>query len=94
MKVTVKQNLIVFHKPIEWDIVHKKILAEFGMGMAVRSRMQRELGFSFREHQAWFKVPGKGGHVHKYCEVQIHLDFYNESAQSWFQLKYLNLSNT
>jgi hypothetical protein len=25
-------------------------------------------------------------------EDQVHLDFYNESTQSWFQLKYLNLN--
>jgi hypothetical protein len=24
-------------------------------------------------------------------QEQIHVDFYNQSAQSWFQLKYLNL---
>jgi hypothetical protein len=24
-----------------------------------------------------------------YYENQIHLDFYSESAQSWFQLRYL-----
>jgi hypothetical protein len=28
-----------------------------------------------------------------YYEDQVHLDFYSDSAQSWFQLKYLNLGN-
>lgn len=93
MKVTVKKNLIVFHNPDHWETVHKKILAEFGTGMAIQSRMRRELGFSVRNHQAWFKIV-KNGHVRKYCELQTHLDFYSESAQSWFQLKYLNLSST
>ena len=90
-RITIKQNLIIFHKPGEWSDIYARILKDFGRGMMVRTRMRRELGFSYREHQAWFKVPSKGGHVHKYCENQVHLDFYTSSAQSWFQLKYLNL---
>lgn len=92
-RITIKKNLIVFHRPGDWSAIYTKILQEFGMGMAVRTRMRRELGFTYRDHQAWFKVPSKGGHVHKYCEYQIHLDFFADSAQSWFQLRYLNLNS-
>jgi hypothetical protein len=35
--------------------------------------------------------PRPGG-PNMYYEDQVHLDFYNESAQSWFMLRYLNNS--
>ena len=60
------------------------------MGMAVRTRMRRELGFTYRWHNQWTTEPGND-HL-RYPQEQIHLDFYNESAQSWFQLRYLNLA--
>jgi hypothetical protein len=93
MKVTVKKNLIIFHKPGEWSDVYARILRDYGMGMAVRPRLRRELGFVYRYHRGL--VPNE--HVRKHgptmhYEDQVHLDFYNESTQSWFQLKYLNLN--
>ena len=92
-KVTIKKNLIIFHRTGDWSMIYVKILQEFGRGMAIRARMQRELGFTYRhfrglepnEHRR------KDGPTHHY-EDQVHLDFYNESTQSWFQLKYLNLN--
>jgi len=89
-KVTVKRNLIIFHKPGLWADIYGMILRDYGNGMMVRTRLQRELGFTYRRHQAWFKVPHSDGRTYKYCEDQVHLDFYSESAQSWFELKYLN----
>lgn len=92
-KVTVKKNLIIFHTPSDWSEIYSKILQDFGMGMAVRTRLQRELGFVYRHHQGLMYssdlYPNK-----MYYQNQVHLDFYSEAAQSWFQLKYLNLSNT
>ena len=91
-KVTVKKNLIVFHQPGDWSAIYSKILKDFGMGMAVRTRLRRELGFTYRNHTAWISG-GKGDNEleWRYPEKQIHLDFFSESAQSWFQLRYLNL---
>ena len=39
-----------------------------------------------------YKIAADLEHRYHYMP-QIHLDFYNESAQSWFVLKYLNNSN-
>ena len=92
-RITVKKNLIIFHSPGEWSDIYANILRDFGMGMAVRTRMRRELGFTYRHHQGL--VPNDyqslGGVNHHY-EQQVHLDFFSEAAQSWFQLKYLNRS--
>ena len=92
-KVTIKKNLIIFHRPGEWSDIYAKILQEFGMGMAIRPRMQRELGFTYRHFRGLVPNPWprKDGPTMHY-EDQIHLDFYNESTQSWFILRYLNNS--
>ena len=91
-RITVKKNLIVFHRPGEWSDVYSKILDHYGMGMAVRPKLKRELGFTYRYHRGLVQVehPTPNGPSMHY-EDQVHLDFYSESAQSWFQLKYLNL---
>ena len=89
--ITIKKNLIIFRKPGEWSDIYAKILQDYGRGMMVRTRLRRELGFTYRTHQEWITFDRSGGRDRKYCEDQVHLDFYDEQAQSWFQLKYLNL---
>ena len=91
-KVTVKKNLIIFHKPGEWSDIYAMILRDYGMSMAIRPKLKRELGFTYRYHQGLEpnEHPRKDGPIFHY-EDQVHLDFFNEQAQSWFQLKYLNL---
>lgn len=93
-KVIVKTNLIIFREPGIWLDIYSKILKDYGMGMAVRTRLRRELGFTYRNHRGLVPNPNprKDGPTMHY-EEQVHLDFYSQSAQSWFQLKYLNLSN-
>jgi len=93
MKITIKKNLIVFHRSSEWSEVYARILQDYGMGMAVRPRLRRELGFVYRYHRGLVPntTPRKDGPT-MYYEDQVHLDFYSDSAQSWFQLKYLNLN--
>jgi len=91
LKVTIKKNLIVFHNEGDWSAIYSKILADFGMGMAVRTRLRRELGFTYRNHDHWVEFDDTKGVPRKYLTKQVHLDFYSEQAQSWFQLKYLNL---
>lgn len=92
-KVTVKKNLIIFHRPGEWSDVYAMILRDYGMGMAVRTRMRRELGFTYRYHKGL--VPNENPRPEirhsMHYEDQVHLDFFDETSQSWFQLKYLNL---
>ena len=90
LKVTVQQRLIVFHRPGEWSDIYSKILQEYGMGMAVRTRLRRELGFMYRYHRGLVPNPHprKNGPTMHY-EDQVCLDFYSDAAQSWFQLRYL-----
>ena len=91
-KVTIKKNLIVFHNPGEWSDIYAKILEQYGIGMAVRPKLKRELGFVYRYHQGLVPNEHKTKHgANMHYEDQVHLDFDSEQAQSWFQLKYLNL---
>lgn len=88
-KIIIKKNLIVFRKAGEWTDIYKAILRDYGMGMAVRTRLRRELGFTYRNHQEWIEFDRSGDRVRRYCEEQVHLDFYSEAAQSWFILRYI-----
>ena len=89
-KVTVKKNLIVFHAPHEWEEIYYQILQDFGSKMSISFVLKRELGFTIRAHKGLISANSKVDPTLKYYEDQIHLDFYSGTAQSWFQLKYLN----
>jgi hypothetical protein len=102
-RVTTKRNLIIFHNPEEWLTVLVRLEKDFGHAIRMRHIMRRELGFTARDHQGlvpnrkldkmWAVLQSQpkvyedapGYHY----EYQVHLDFYTESAQSWFILKYL-----
>lgn len=90
-KIIRKRNLIIFRDNAQWAKIYAKILEDYGMGMAIRTRLRRELGFSYRYHTEWIEFDRSGGRPRYYAEEQIHLDFFDEKAQSWFELKYLNL---
>jgi len=96
MKVTVKKNLIIFHQWQDWEMVMSRLTADFGIRIRMRHIMRRELGFTVREHKGLipYGKNKKTGKTEMRYQQQIHLDFFTESALSWFQLKYLNLSNT
>ena len=89
-KIIIKKNLIIFRNKGTWTDIYSAILRDYGMGMAVRTRLRRELGFTYRNHQEWIVFDRSGDRERKYCEEQVHLDFYSESAQSWFILRYIN----
>ena len=95
-QVTTKKNLIIFHDPEDWYRVLDRLEQDFGTAIRMRHIMRRELGFTARDHRGLEPntpltlnltdvVRDKGYH---YIQ-QVHLDFYNESSQSWFILKYL-----
>ena len=93
MKVTIKKNLIVFHNPQDWQYILDQLIWEHGRTISISWVMRRELGFVVRNYRAL--VPNE--HVRKHgptmhYENHVCLDFYNESTQSWFVLKYLNLN--
>lgn len=90
MKTKVKHNLVIFENIEDWYRIKEKIKQDFGVATAVISwRLKRELGFTVREHQ----VPVSFDTVDSFFSSgrEVHLDFFNESAHSWFVLKYLNL---
>ena len=101
MKVVVKKNLIIFRRPYEWESIYQLILEEYGPRIAISWVKKKELGFTVRRHKGlvlwgddpddevtadW--LPDEFKNRYHY-EEQIHLDFYNEAAQSFFVLKYL-----
>ena len=91
MKVLVKKNLIIFCDVDDWKQIYANILLDYGMGMTISYRMRRELGFTYRVHQEWVEFDRTDGRPRYYAKQQVHVDFYSEQAQTWFQLKYLNL---
>ena len=96
-RVTTKRNLIIFHNPEEWLTVLVRLEKDFGHAIRMRHVMKRELGFTARDHRGlipnrklgemWAVLQSQV--VDHHYEQQVHLDFYTESAQSWFILKYL-----
>ena len=91
-RITVKKNLIVFHNKDDWSAIRERILKEHGLRMTISFVMRRDLGFTVRNHTAWISSGKREGEYElKYPEEQVHLDFSSEPAQSWFQLRYLNL---
>ncbi len=97
MRFTVKQNLIIFHRPYEWSMIQQQLIDDHGPRIAISFVCKRELGFTVRRHkglvphpQAEWEIMKSQGWDHRYhYEDQVHLDFYNEAAQTWFVLKYL-----
>ena len=92
-KIVVKKNLIIFCNPAkDWTPIRKRLVQEYGQSIVLTYAMRERLGFSSRFHAEWISGGKREGEYElKYPEEQIHLDFYNEAAQSWFQLRYLNL---
>lgn len=92
MLITVKKNLIIFHEVSQWEQIRSRLAKEFGASMLISWRMKRELGFTVREHQAWkeSKHSDLQSIARFYPEMQIHLDFFDSQAQSWFLLRYLD----
>ena len=99
MKITIKKNLIIFHKPYEWYGLAERLRTEYGQSiMLISSRCKRELGFTVRHHKGlephdaveWEAMKSEGWKHRYHYEEQVHLDFYNQAQQTWFVLKYLN----
>jgi hypothetical protein len=91
--IVIKRNLIIFDNEDLWEPIKQKILAEYGPTHVISWVMKRELGFTVRRHQNWITINtnylGEDIVPRGYCQNQVHLDFFNDATQSWFQLKYL-----
>jgi hypothetical protein len=99
MKTIIKRNLVIFCKPDDWTKLSTKLVEDFGPSILISWRMKRELGFTVRRHRGLVPINIDGtdpqevidpnlAYRYRY-EQQIHLDFFNEAAHTWFQLKYL-----
>jgi hypothetical protein len=99
MKATVKKNLIIFHRPSDWDSILDQLSKEYGAKIMISYVCRRELGFTVRRHkglephdkESWAIMKSEGWNHRYYYQDQIHLDFYNDAQMSWFVLKYLDL---
>jgi hypothetical protein len=99
MKITVKHNLIIFHTLSEWDRIQDRLSKDYGAKIMISYVCKRELGFTVRRHKGlvphskenWEIMKSEGWDNRYHYEDQIHLDFYSQSAQTWFVLKYLDL---
>jgi len=66
----------------QWAEIHRSIAQEYPPSyLLVRSVTKRELGFTPRTHSVW---DVKTGYTTEIC-----LDFYDDSKETWFRLKYL-----
>lgn len=98
MKVTIKPGLIIFHQPYEWSMIQQRLIDDFGPKITISFVCKRELRFTIRRHkglekhddETWQAMKDEGWHHRYRYQDQIHLDFYSETAKTWFVLKYLN----
>ena len=68
----------------EWNKIYHRIHKEYGDSVILISWKLREtLGFTVRRHRDYNPIKG-------HMVNDIRLDFYNEPAMTFFQLKYLN----
>ena len=92
-RIIVKKNLIIFENEELWVPIRNKIVAQHGLLYLISTVTKRELGFTTRQHQQWITIDknNRGDDIvpRGYLQNQIHLDFYNDAALTWFQVKYL-----
>lgn len=70
----------------EWAQIYEQLAQEYPPSyLLIRSVMRKELGFSVRRHRRW--LPESWQHP---ARDEIHLDFYNNAAETFFTIKYLH----
>jgi hypothetical protein len=82
---TIKNNLLIMHRPADWVVLQHRLIQDYGDSISISWVCRRKLGFTVRKHEAWIHV--QGGAYRR--EPQIHLDFFDSTALSWFVLRYL-----
>lgn len=62
--------------------------------LLIRDKMRRVLGFTQRYHKEWVeKGKREDGRAYGHYQEYTVLDFYSESAQSWFLIKFADQLN-
>jgi hypothetical protein len=57
--------------------------------LLIRGKMRRVLGFTQRYHKEWVETGKReNGQAYGFYQEYTVLDFYNESARSWFLIKF------
>lgn len=73
---------LVFSKT-DWQSIRNRITNEYGdTFFLIRFRVERELGFTSRNHREWYHKTG--------WKDDIRLDFKDPARATFFQLKYLH----
>ena len=86
--------LVLRHR--EWDKIFAQVKQDYADTPSVyliQSRMQRDLGWSYREHSDWKQYTNDVEYFtgdYRDSTSRIHIDFYTESARTFFLLKYMN----
>jgi hypothetical protein len=68
----------------EWTKIRKSLREDYNWRPSVfliREVMKRELGFTTRYHKTY-------SHQHGTIEI-VYLDFFDDTKETWFRLKYL-----
>jgi len=62
--------------------------------LLIRDKMCRVLGFTQRFHKEWVETGKReNGQAYGFYQEYTVLDFYNESARSWFLIKFADQLN-
>jgi hypothetical protein len=73
-------TLVFSHQ--DWQKIRIRITEEYGPTFfLIRSRVERELGFTSRNHREWYHNSG--------WNKDIRLDFRDPTRATFFQIKYL-----
>jgi hypothetical protein len=57
MKITVKKNLIIFHRPSQWESIQNQLAQDYGTKIRLSWVCKRELGFTVRHHKGLEEHP-------------------------------------
>jgi hypothetical protein len=62
--------------------------------LLIRAKMKKVLGFTQRYHKEWVETGKRdNGQAYGFYQEYTVLDFYNESARSWFLIKFADQLN-
>jgi hypothetical protein len=78
----------------EWERIFQQVRQDYADTPSVyliQSRMQKDLGWSYREHYDWKQYTTEIDSIdYRDSTSRIHIDFYSEEARTFFMLRYLN----
>ena len=90
------KSVVLKHR--EWDRIFQQVKQDYAHSPAtylIRTRMQKDLGWTYREHKDWQQYSEDDWDRDATLDwrdssSRIHIDFYTEEARTFFMLRYLN----